>query len=330
MNGASPLDHAFVQLGVTTRNGHDESMHFGAVVGLARDGSIEFALGNPETVIFPRSSTKPIQATAMVASGLDLPPRLLALVCGSHDGSPMHLAAAREILAIAGLNDDDLGNTKDFPLDDAAAADVLRGGGIKTKLQMNCSGKHSGMLATCVHNGWSHNFSSINESYLHESHPLQQRITEMVPELSGEAAAFIGVDGCGAPAHAMSLVGLARVFRAVVMSDSNSAAGKVSDAMRSHPEMVGGPTRDVTLLMQGVPGLLAKDGAEGVFAVAMPDGRAVAIKIADGANRARPPMMKFALSALQIDIAGVDPRAFDSTIFGHGKPVGSVRITATL
>jgi L-asparaginase II len=237
----------------------------------------------------------------------------------------MHLAAAREILATAGLTEDDLGNTKDYPLDDDAAAEVVRGGGVKTKLQMNCSGKHSGMLATCVHNGWSH-----DESYLFESHPLQQRITQMVPELSGEEAAFIGIDGCGAPAHAMSLTALARVFRTVVMSDPTSAPGKVANAMRSHPEMVGGPTRDVTLLMQGVPGLLGKDGAEGVFAVALPDGRAVALKIADGANRARPPMMKAALEAFGIDTSRVDPKAFDSTIYGHGKPVGSVRITASL
>ena len=152
----------------------------------------------------------------------------------------------------------------------------------------------------------------------------------MVPELSGEEAAFIGIDGCGAPAHAMSLTGLARVFRTVGMSDPASAPGKVAHAMRSHPEMVGGPTRDVTLLMQGIPGLLGKDGAEGVFAVALPDGRAVALKIADGANRARPPMMKAALGALGIDTSQVDPKAFDSTIYGHGKPVGGVRITATL
>jgi L-asparaginase II len=237
----------------------------------------------------------------------------------------MHLAAAREILATVGLTEDDLSNTKDYPLDDDAAADVVRGGGVKTKLQMNCSGKHSGMLATCVHNGWSH-----DESYLSESHPLQQRITQMVPELSGEEAAFIGIDGCGAPAHAMSLTALARVFRTVVMSEPTSAPGKVAHAMRSHPEMVGGPARDVTLLMQGVPGLLGKDGAEGVFAVALPDGRAVALKIADGANRARPPMMKAALEALGIDTSRVDPKAFDSTIYGHGKPVGSVRFTATL
>ena len=321
---ASPLSDAFVELAVTTRNGHDESVHYGAVVALELDGSVAFALGDAGAVVFPRSSTKPIQATAMVASGLSLPPRLLALVCASHDGRAEHLSTAKEILATAGLTEDALGNTADYPLDPDAQDAAIRAGGVKTALQMNCSGKHSGMLATCVHNGWD------LESYLHVDHPLQQRITEMVPQLAGEDASFIGVDGCGAPAHALSLLGLARAFRSVALAPSSSAAGQVATAIRQHPEMLGGPTRDITLLIQGVPGLMGKDGAEGVFAIALPDGRAIALKISDGANRARPPVMKFALQALGVDVSAVDPRAFDSVIFGHGKPVGSVRVTATL
>ena len=321
---ASPLSDAFVELAVTTRNGHDESVHYGAVVALESDGSVAFALGDAGAVVFPRSSTKPIQATAMVSSGLSLPPRLLALVCASHDGRAEHLSTAKEILATAGLTEDALGNTADYPLDPDAQDAAIRAGGVKTALQMNCSGKHSGMLATCVHNGWD------LESYLHVDHPLQQRITEMVPQLAGEEASFIGVDGCGAPAHALSLTGLARAFRSVALAPSSSAAGQVATAIRQHPEMLGGPTRDITLLIQGVPGLMGKDGAEGVFAIALPDGRAIALKISDGANRARPPVMKFALQALGVDVSAVDPRAFDSVIFGHGKPVGNVRVTATL
>jgi L-asparaginase II len=321
---ASPLSDAFVELAVTTRNGHDESVHYGAVVALEANGSVAFALGDAGAVVFPRSSTKPIQATAMVASGLSLPPRMLALVCASHDGRAEHLSTAKEILATAGLTEDALGNTADYPLDPDAQEAIIRAGGAKTALQMNCSGKHSGMLATCVHNGWD------LDSYLHVEHPLQQRITEMVPQLAGEEASYIGVDGCGAPAHALSLTGLARAFRSVAIAQASTAAGQVAGAIRQHPEMLGGPTRDITLLIQGVPGLMGKDGAEGVFAVALPDGRAIAIKISDGANRARPPVMQFALQALGVDISGVDPRAFDSAIFGHGKQVGSVRVTATL
>ena len=321
---ASPLSDAFVELAVSTRNGHDESVHYGAVVALEPDGSVAFALGDAGAVVFPRSSTKPIQATAMVASGLSLPPKLLALVCASHDGRAEHLSTAKEILATAGLTESALGNTADYPLDPDAQDAAIRAGGVKTALQMNCSGKHSGMLATCVQNGWD------LESYLHVDHPLQQRITEMVPQLAGEEASFIGVDGCGAPAHALSLTGLARAFRSVALAPSSSAAGQVATAIRQYPEMLGGPTRDITLLIQGVPGLMGKDGAEGVFAIALPDGRAIALKISDGANRARPPVMKFALRALGVDVSAVDPRAFDSVVFGHGKPVGSVRVTATL
>jgi len=320
----SPLSDMFVELAVTTRSGHDESVHYGAVVGLAPDGSVEFALGDPGAIVFPRSSTKPIQATAMVASGLDVPPHLLALVCASHDGRPEHLRAATDILVRAGLTEHDLKNTADYPLDPDAHEAVVRAGGAKTPLQMNCSGKHSGMLATCVHNGWD------RETYLHEDHPLQQRITEMVPELAGEDATYIGIDGCGAPAHALSLVGLARAFRAVAIAPEGVPAARVAHAMRTHPEMVGGPTRDITLLIQGIPGLFGKDGAEGVFAIAMPDGRAIALKISDGANRARPPVMKFALQQLGIDISNVDARAFESPIMGHGSVVGSVRVTAQL
>ena len=122
----------------------------------------------------------------MVANGLQLPPHMLALVCASHDGREEHLRTATEILATAGLTPNDLGNTADYPLDPEAHDASLRAGNTKTALQMNCSGKHSGMLATCVHNDWD------RSTYLHVDHPLQQRITDMVPELSGEDASYIG------------------------------------------------------------------------------------------------------------------------------------------
>lgn len=323
VGNGSPLSSSFVELAVTTRSGRDESLHYGAIVVLGIDGEIDHALGDPSVVIYLRSTAKPIQATAMVSAGLVLPSQLLALVCGSHDGRPEHLVAARAILSSVKLTESALGNTPDFPLDAIASEAVLRNGGSRTALQMNCSGKHAGMLATCVYNDWPQDMS-----YLQFDHPLQRRITEMVSELSGEHPTHTGVDGCGAPAHAISLIGLARAFRAIAIAPTDSPAGAVAFAMHMHPEMVGGPTRDVTLLMQGITGLIAKDGAGGVFAVALPDGRAVALKIADGANRARTPVMKLALGTLGVDISGVDPRAFASPIFGHGKLVGDVRVIA--
>ncbi len=314
-----------VPVAYTLRNGAQESVHHGAVVCLERDGSIAYSAGSPTAIIFPRSSTKPFLTTAMVAAGLKLPANLLALVCASHDGRPEHLKAAREILASARLDETALCNTKDFPLDDEAARDVVRGGGFATSLQMNCSGKHAGMLATSVARGWA-----TDKSYLNQDHELQLCITEMMPELIGESVARIVTDGCGAPAHAMTLAGLARGFRSVAMAKAGSPARVVFDAMRENPQMVGGPTRDVSLLMSGIAGLVAKDGAEGVYAAALPDGRAIALKIADGANRARPPLMRAALTALGVDISGVDPRAFASPIFGHGQIVGEVQVMDNL
>ena len=309
----------YVPVAVTTRSGHDESVHFGAAVVLAPDGTVDRAYGNPHALVYPRSSNKPMQAVAMVRAGLALPADLLALVCASHDGLPMHCDGALRILASAGLDADALGNTPDLPLDPVESERIIREGGGRTPLQMNCSGKHSGMLATCVRNGWAH-----DASYLDPDHLLQRRITETIVELSTDGGAPIGVDGCGAPAHMMTLTGLARSFRAIAIGDAGEAGLAVHAAMTAHPEMVGGPRRDVTAFMQEVPGLMAKDGAEGVFAAALPDGRAVALKIADGANRARPPVMVSLLGWLGVDTTVLAGRVAEP-IRGHGRVVGTVR-----
>ncbi len=317
-----PTPESFVPVAITSRSGLDESVHFGAVVGLGPSGDIEFAVGDPNAIIYPRSSNKPMQAVAMVRAGLSLPADLLALVCASHDGTPMHTDAALGILATAGLDERALANTASLPLDQSSAEAVLRAGAPRTPLLMNCSGKHSGMLATCVHNGWAH-----DASYLDVDHPLQRAITAAVDELCAEQHAHIGVDGCGAPAHAMSIVGLARAFRSIANGDAGSAGEAVYDAMTSYPEMVGGAARDVTTFMRHVPGLMAKDGADGVFAAALPDGRAIALKIADGGDRARPPVMVAAMRALGIDTSAV-AALVEERIMGHGHQVGNVRAIA--
>ncbi|HEY0520081.1 MAG TPA: asparaginase [Ilumatobacteraceae bacterium] len=317
-----PTPESFAPVAITRRSGFDESVHFGAVVGLASNGDIAFAVGDPASSIYPRSSNKPMQALAMVRAGLDLPDELLALVCASHDGTPVHLAAARRILALADLDETMLANTADLPLDEESAGAVLRAGGGPTPLQMNCSGKHSGMLLTSAINRWP-----VDASYLSHDHPLQQRITATIDEITGEEHAHIGVDGCGSPAHVISLVALARGFRSIATGAAGQPGDAVYRAMTTHPEMVGGHDRDVTHFMRNVRGLMAKDGADGVFAAALPDGRAVALKIADGANRARPPVMVAALRALGIDTSVVEPMV-RQWILGHGSHVGEVTAIA--
>ena len=258
---------AFVPLAVTSRSGMDESVHSGAVVCLAPSGDVAYAAGDPSVVIYPRSANKPLQAQAMVRAGLRLAPAQLAVVCASHDGTPAPLDAVRAVLASAGLGESALANTPDLPLDGASRDAVLRAGGGPSSILQNCSGKHAGMLACCICNDWP-----ADPSYLSLEHPLQEQITVTIATLAGELVAHVGVDGCGAPAHAFSLAGLARAFAALAV-----AGGAVPEAMTAHPELVGGERRDVTALMRAVPGLIAKDGAEGVFAAALPDGRAVAL-----------------------------------------------------
>lgn len=312
----------FVPLAVADRSDQDESVHFGAVVLLGRDGGVMEALGDPDVEIYPRSSLKPLQAWAMLEAGLDLPDELLALVCASHDGRSSHIAGVRSILESVGLDENSLSNTADLPLAQDEAERVLASGGSRTSIQQNCSGKHAGMLATCRHNNWP------IDTYLDESHPLQEMIVRGINTLSGRAVSHIGIDGCGAPTHVLRLVDLARAFRSIAVGDAGPNGTRIFDAMTKHPEMVGGPRHSTTEMMQGIPGLMLKDGAEGVFAGALADGRALALKVADGANRARPPIMREALRALGIDVSNVVPRAFESAVLGHGRQVGGVRCVA--
>jgi L-asparaginase II len=178
-----------------------------------------------------------------------------------------------------------------------------------SRIAMNCSGKHAAMLATCVAAGWP------THGYRDPSHPLQQSLRATVEELTGDQVSATVVDGCGAPQFAVSLTGLARSF---------SRLDRCAAVMRSHPFLVGGGGRDVTAVMIGVPGLVAKDGAEGVYAAGFDDGRAVAVKIDDGAARARMPVLVAALRLLGVTDLALDDLA-TVPVLGHGDRVGEVR-----
>ena len=294
------------------RNGIDESFHHGTVV-VADSSGCRAIVGDIDTVIYPRSSLKPLQATAMLEAGLRLDSRGLALACASHDGSPAHLDVVRAVLAGAGRSESDLATTPDLPYDRAEAERVLSAGGERTPLQMNCSGKHAAMIATCVAAGWP------VDGHLDLDHPLQRRIASTLGDLTGHIE-HIGVDGCGAPTHAVPIGGLALAISSVAATQ-----GEVWSAMTAHPELVGGPDRPVTRLMQAVPGLMAKDGAEGVFVAGLPDGRAVAVKIADGAARAAAVVAAAALRSIGVDVPGEVDAQLAPPALGGGRTVGRVR-----
>jgi len=311
------------------RSGFVEGHHYGSTVALDAEGEVVEARGDVESPILPRSSNKPIQALGMLHAGLDLGAHddleLLALVCASHSGEPFHVEGVRRILAGAGLDESALQTPPDYPLDDEAREEYLRSGAGRSSIAMNCSGKHAAMLATCVLNGWD------TGSYLDPGHPLQVVIAQTFEELSGEPVETTAVDGCGAPLLSTSLTGLARAFRAVATATSGPEK-RIADAVRAHPEYTSGTRRDEAQLLRAVPGSIGKAGAESCYAVALADGRAVALKTDDGAARVRPVLMAAALQRLGVtDEPGVDGDAVRRTglveLLGGGRPVGSIRAT---
>jgi L-asparaginase II len=308
----------FEPLAIVSRSGVDESVHFGALVALNSDGSVAFSVGDPEVTVFPRSATKPFQALAMVRSGLSLPAEQLALVCASHSGQAVHQQTARDILATVNLDETALLNTAGFSIHVPTAHEVIRSGGGKTPIQMDCSGKHAGMLATCVLNGWT------TDNYLQPEHPLQIAITNTITDVTGVAPVAIGTDGCGAPAHVIPLLHLAHAMRALAVGDAGPEGRHVFDAMEQFPHMVAGDDRHVTAIASAIPGLAAKDGADSIYVAAMSDGRAVALKLSDGSGRALPTVLLAALQRLGIDVSAV-PHTVAEIVLGHGKPVGNVR-----
>ncbi|MCB7136299.1 asparaginase [Cellulosimicrobium marinum] len=324
-----------VPLAEVVRGDLVESVHLGHLVlldGVRGADDPLLVLGDADAVVWPRSSVKPFQAVAMLRNGLDLPARLLALAAASHDGRPEHVAGTQEILARAGLDASALRNTPDMPLHGATALAWQAEHGGPSSLTQNCSGKHAAMLATCVAAGWD------TRTYLDPAHPLQVAVREAVAELTGVPVEHATVDGCGAPLFSTTPRGLARGVARLAAAPSRtpgSPEAAVAGAMSSFPWMVAGPERDATRAMRAVPGLVAKDGADGVYVAGLPDGGALALKVLDGASRPRPALLAAALRRLgAAAVPGADVDALDALgavpVLGGGHPVGAVRVVEAL
>ena len=309
-----------VRVAEVVRSGFVEGHHYGSVIALAADGSVDWSVGDVTSPVFPRSSNKPLQAVGMLRVGLDLDGELLALVGASHSGEPFHLEAVRKILAIAGLDESALQTPAEYPLDDQARDEWVRRGAGPSPLAMNCSGKHAGMLATSVAAGWP------VETYLETTHPVQKAIRDGVESLTGERAVEGAVDGCGAPLLSTSLLGLARAFATLACAAADSAEGRVVRAFSRHPVYASGTRRDEAALLEAFPGAIAKAGAESCYVVALPDGRSFALKIDDGAARARPVVMAAALRRSGITHPVLDEIGRHLLYGGH-EPVGGIRAT---
>lgn len=300
------------------RSSFTESEHAAHAVLVEPDGRVARVWGDARSPHFPRSCNKPMQAVGMVRAGLGLAGADLAIVAASHSGEDRHIQRVRTILAKAGVLESELANTPDLPYGRAARDAWLAAGRGPQRLAQNCSGKHAGMLLTARALGVP------TAGYLAEDHPVQRAASAGIWELSGEHLIYHGIDGCGAPVVALSLVGLARGFSRLVSAPPGSPAALVAQAMSQHPDQVGGMDRDVTDFMRAVPGAIAKDGAEGVHALALPDGRALAVKVADGADRARQAVVAALLADL--GLGDVAERVVGSPVLGGGRPVGRIEV----
>jgi L-asparaginase II len=299
-------------------------VHRGSLVVLDAGGAVSFAAGAVDRPVLPRSSNKPVQATALLAAGwTPRSPEDLAIGAASHNGEDGHRDLVAGMLSAAGLGPDDLGCPPALPQHETTKAGWLVEDRKPDRLAMNCSGKHAAMLSACVAAGWP------TAGYLDRDHPLQQAIEARLAEAAGEPVTAVVVDGCGAPQHALSLAGLARGVLSLVEAPEGSRDRSVADAMRAHPWLVAGTGREDTDLMTAIPGLLVKGGADGVHVAALPGRGAVALKLDDGGDRGRTPALAAGLLRLGVPFEVLAPWAVTPLSGGDGV-VGEVRAAAPL
>ena len=260
------------------RDEQTESIHHGVVAVVDREGTLLLERGNAEAIVYPRSTLKPVQAIALLETGLELSPLELTLSTASHCGSRRHRDAVAHFLEAHGFSESALGCPEDWPLGPAERAELAAEGGTPSRLAMNCSGKHASFLAACSHSGWH------TEDYLSLEHPLQQAIVDTITRYADEPPALSSTDGCGAPLHALSLRGLARAIARVSTAETEHEQRLLS-AVRDNAWAIDGEGRDNTVTIETLGGI-AKIGAEGLVVIGTPDGVAVAVKILDGSMRA--------------------------------------------
>ncbi|MBM9464771.1 asparaginase [Aeromicrobium sp. YIM 150415] len=300
------------------RSGLVESRHRGVAVRVDTDGAVIWALGEPDTITYPRSTNKPFQAVAMLRAGLSLRGEQLAIATASHSAEPFHLQTVRAMLADAGLTEEALQTPPSYPADPKEHAAVLRAGEGRLPIRHDCSGKHAAMLRTCVERGWDPG------TYLDPEHPLQLAITETFTELTGARPARIGIDGCGAPQHATSMRHLAMGIARIAAAPEDSEEGRLRQAMLDHPTFVSGTRRPELRFMTELPGVIAKSGAEALLVVGLPDATAIAVKIEDGADR---PL--YAVAGRAVQLAGWEAEVLTERprVLGGGETVGAVHVT---
>ena len=292
-----------VPLAISTRGAMVDAVHFGSVAVVDRDGRLLWGAGDPDAFAPTRSALKPFQAMPFAAAGgierFGLTAAHTALLCASHSGEPMHVAGVAAILAQAGSTADELQCGTHAPSFYEHTGRVPPPPPY-SPLSHNCSGKHAGMLAWCVHCG------APKESYLDFMHPLQQAIRRAVAHFARmpEGELRSGTDGCSAPNYALPLSALALAFARLASDEDDAVYGgaprQLAAAMTAHPEMVSGTARsDLALMQAGRGDWVTKVGAEGLQAIGIRSaGIGIAVKVADGNRRGLLPATVAVLDAL--------------------------------
>ena len=313
-----------VPLARVVRSGLEESVHLGHVAVCDSAGRLIASGGDPGRLVYARSSMKPLQASVSLAAMQDddLPVPMLAVMCASHNGEPVHVRTISALLHRAGLGVSSLRCPPDWPMDAGARARARA----PRRVLHNCSGKHAGMVAASASTGWD------LETYLRPTHPLQRRVTKAVLVATGLTQVHVGVDGCGAPVFGMPLASMATLFarlgRPERMGPIEPEVARATAAMRAEPYLVAGRNRTDTALMREVPGLLVKSGAEGLACAAvLGSGLGVAVKVDDGGDRAAGPALIWTLAqlgAVSIEaLARLDPFV-RRPVLGGGRIVGEL------
>ncbi|ADB31385.1 L-asparaginase II [Kribbella flavida DSM 17836] len=320
--GVPGLD-GVVELAAVVRSGFVESRHFGMAVVLDPEGRQLYAAGDAEAVILPRSTAKPLQAVGCLVAGATLDERATAIAAGSHTGEDQHVALVDRMLSSAGLDRSALRCPPDRPEDEPTRFRLIAEGIGPEAVRMNCSGKHAAMLLAAVAGHSAGADADPAAGYLEPSAPVQRVIQAEIERLTAATIDVVTVDGCGAPLLGMPLSGLALAFGRLATASPGSPEHQVAAAMRAYPQLVGGRGHLNTDTMRLLPGVLAKGGAEGVIAMAAPDGHAVAVKVIDGNPRATTALALTLLAKCGVDVTPA-AELRHVQVLGGGRSVGRI------
>jgi L-asparaginase II len=301
------------------RSGIEESVHVGSVAVTDADGTLMAHAGDPGRITFARSAMKPLQAAVSLtlAGARELSAAEVAVMCGSHNGEPVHIRSVSSILDRAGVTTAALRCPPARPLDTEEARRLPEP---RPELH-NCSGKHAGMLLASVRRDFP------LDSYTEPDHPLQRAVLDAVRQTARRPPEAIGVDGCGVPVHALPLSALATIYSTLTIDGLVVGVDSVLAAMRAEPYLVAGRGRVCTAIMQAAPDVVVKVGAEGLMCAAVVStGVGVAVRVDDGGTRAGPPAILRALGLLgAVDVDTPKLAAFARPpVMGGGERVGEL------